>query len=70
MVDIAAARTPSLLSPLAIRQCKAATFMGGKAGHPQDNWVENVTPDDAKQALLATKRVLLELFYPEGLRND
>ena len=70
MVDIAAAKTPPLLSPLAIKQCKAATFMGGKAGHPQANWVENVTPDDAHQALLVTKRVLLELFYPDGLRND
>jgi hypothetical protein len=70
MVDIVAAKTPPLLSPLAIKQCKAATFMGGKAGHPQANWVENVTPDDAQQSLLATKRVLLELFYPEGLRND
>jgi hypothetical protein len=70
MIDIAAAKTPSLLSSMAIRQCKAATFMGGKAGHPQAKWVENVTPDDAHQALLVTKRVLLELFYPEGLRND
>jgi len=70
MVDIAGSKTPPLLSPLAIKQCKAATFMGGKAGHPQANWVENVTPDDAHQSLLATKRVLLELFYPEGLRND
>jgi hypothetical protein len=46
MVDIAAAK--KLLSPLADKQCKAATFMGGKAGHPQANWVENVTADDAK----------------------
>lgn len=68
MVNIATAK--KLLSPLADRQCKAATFMGGKAGHPQANWVENVTVDDAKQALLSTKRVLLELFHPEGLRND
>ena len=70
MVDIAGSKTPPLLSPLAIKLCKAATFMGGKAGHPQANWVENVTPGDAHQSLLATKRVLLELFYPEGLRND
>ena len=69
MVNIATAKNPPLLSPLADRQCKAATFMGGKGGHPQANWVENVTSDDAKQALLVTKRVLLELFYPEGLRN-
>jgi hypothetical protein len=68
MVNIAAAK--KLLSPLADRQCKAATFMGGKAGHPQANWVENVTADDAKQALLITKRVLLELFYPDGFRNE
>lgn len=70
MVDIATAKTPPLLSPLAIKQCKAATFMGGKAGHPQANWVQNITLDDAHQALLITKRVLLELFYPDGLRND
>jgi hypothetical protein len=68
MVDIAA--TKKLLSPLAISQCKAAAFIGGKAGHPQANRVENITPDDAHQALLVTKRVLLELFYPEGLRNE
>jgi hypothetical protein len=67
MVNIATAK--GLLSPLADKQCKAATFMGGKAGHPQANWVENITPDDAKQALLVTKRVLLELFHPDGLRN-
>jgi hypothetical protein len=70
MVNIATAKTPPLLSTLASRQCKAATFMGGKAGHPQANWVENITTDDAKQALLVTKRVLLELFYPDGLRSD
>lgn len=69
MVNIAASKSPPLLSPLASNQCKAAAFMGGKAGHPQENWIENITPDDAKQALLATKRVLLELFYPEGLRS-
>ena len=68
MVDIAA--TKGLLSPSATKQCKAVVFMGGKGGHPQANWVENVTPDDAHQSLLATKRVLLELFYPEGLRNE
>jgi hypothetical protein len=70
MVDIAAAKKPPLLSELAVRECKAATFMGGKGGHPQTNWIENVTLGDAHQSLLATKRVLLELFYPEGLRNE
>ena len=70
MINIAVAKNPPLLSPLADRQCKAATFMGGKGGHPQANWVENITSDDAKQALLVTKRVLLELFYPDGLRNE
>jgi hypothetical protein len=68
MVDIAAAQ--KFLSQLAIKQCRAATFMGGKAGHPQADWVDNITADDAHQALLATKRILLELFYPEGLRSD
>jgi hypothetical protein len=70
MINIAIGKSPPLLSPLADKQCKAATFMGGKGGHPQANWVENVTSDDAKQALLVTKRVLLELFYPDGLRNE
>jgi hypothetical protein len=66
MINIAAAKNPPLLSKLADRQCKAATFMGGKGGHPQVNWVENITSDDAKQALLVTKRVLLELYQEEG----
>jgi hypothetical protein len=69
MVNIAAAKNPPLLSTLADRQCKAATFIGRKGGHPQRNWIENVTSDDAKQALLVTKRVLLELFHPDGLRS-
>jgi hypothetical protein len=70
MVNIAAARTPPLLSPLAVNQCKAAAFIGGKAAHPQLNWIENIGPDDAKQALLVTKRVLLELFNPKGLTSQ
>lgn len=70
MINIAVAKNPPLLSQLADRQCKAATFMGGKGGHPQRNWIENITSDDAKQALFVTKRVLLELFYPDGLRNE
>jgi|GEM_PF-2757303 len=65
MVNIA--RNKNFLSELAIRQCSATVFMGGKAGHPQANWVENINPNDAKQALLVTRRILLELFNPGGL---
>lgn len=66
MINIANAR--GLLSPLGINQCKAAAFMGGKGGHPQANWLDNIGVDDARQALLITKRVLLELFNPDSLR--
>jgi hypothetical protein len=66
MINIAASKKPPILTELAVQQCKAATFMGGKAGHPQSNWLENIGADDAKQAILATKRVLLELFNPSG----
>ncbi len=67
MVNIAAVKNPPLLSEIAVRQCRAATFMGGKAGHPQSNWAENIGENDAKQALLASRRVLLELFNPSSL---
>ena len=65
MVNIA--HSKKLLSDTAHLQSSAAVFMGGKAGHPQHNWADKIGPDDAKQALLLTKRVVLELFYPAGL---
>ncbi|MBA7664166.1 hypothetical protein ES703_72221 [subsurface metagenome] len=65
MVNVA--RNKKLLSELATKQCSATVFMGGKAGHPQTNWVENIGPNDAKQALLVTRRILLELFNPSSL---
>ena len=67
MINVASAK--GLLSPLGINQCRATAFMGGKGGHPQSNWLDNINIDDAKQALLATKRVLLELFNPSELSN-
>lgn len=67
MINVANAK--GILSPLGINQCKATAFMGGKGGHPQDNWLDNIGVDDARQALLVTKRVLLELFNPSGLNG-
>ena len=54
-----------ILSPMAHRQCSAAVFMGGKGSHPQSDWADQIGADEAKQALLVTKRVLLELFNPD-----
>ncbi len=65
MVNIA--RRRDLLSEIAVRNCRAAVFMGDKAGHPQSDPLDNITDADAKQALLATRRVLLELFNPAGV---
>lgn len=67
MINVANAK--GLLSPLGIHECRAAAFMGGKGGHPQSNWLDNINTDDAKLALLATKRVLLELFNPSEISN-
>ena len=61
------ARSNKLLSETAFRQASAAVFMGGKAGHPQSDWLDNVGPEDAKQSLLCTRRILLELYHPVAL---
>jgi hypothetical protein len=65
MVNIA--HEKKVLCDTAYRLCGVAVFLGGKAGHPQANWLDNIGPDDAKQALLLTRRILLELFNPEEL---
>jgi hypothetical protein len=41
MINVASAK--GLLSPLGINQCRAAAFMGGKGGHPQSNWLDNMS---------------------------
>ena len=58
------ARSQRLLSEMAYRNCMAAVFMGGKAAHPQADPLDEVIRDDARQALLATRAVLRELFRP------
>ena len=58
------ARSQGLLSEMAYRSCMAAVFMGGKAAHPQADPLDEVIRDDARQALLATRAVLRELFRP------
>lgn len=65
MVNIA--RQKQIISEMAFRQCSSAIFMGGKGGHPQQHWTEQVGPNDAKQAVLATRRIILELFNSAAL---
>ena len=65
MINIA--RQKSLLSEMALQSCRAAAFIGGKGAHPQEHWMDQVGPDDAKQAVLVTKRVIQDLFNPGGL---
>ena len=62
MVDLA--RQKGLLSESAYRNCRAAVFMGGKAAHPQSDLLDEITRDDARQAILASQAVLRELFRP------
>ena len=64
------ARRQDLLSEMAYRNCKAAVFMGGKAAHPQADPLDEVTRDDARQALLATRAVLRELFRPSRQEDE
>lgn len=59
------ARERKMLSQLAQDQAHASVFMGDKGGHPQPHWTLEIMPEDAKQAVLFTKRVLLEL-WPNG----
>lgn len=68
MVNIA--RQRNLLSEMAYRQAAAAVFIGGKAGHPQHDWLDNVGKDEAKQSLLRTKRILLELYNPSAIKKQ
>lgn len=56
------AQSQDLLSEMAYRNCMAAVFMGNKAAHPQADPLDEVVRDDARQALLATRAVLRELF--------
>ena len=63
------ARSQGLLSEMAYRNCMATVFMGGKAAHPQADPLDEVVRDDARQALLATRAVLRELFRPGGHRG-
>src|SRR3990167_1936064 len=67
MLNTARQKQPPLISEMVLRQCSAAIFMGGKGGHQQQHWTEQVGPNDAKQAVLATRRVILELFNPAAL---
>ncbi len=57
-----AARQRGLLSEKAFRMCSTAVFIGGKGAHPQEQPADEVTNDDAKNSILATKTVLRELF--------
>ena len=54
---------------MAYRNCMAAVFMGGKAAHKQADPLDEVIRDDARQALLATRAVLGELFRHSGQRG-
>ena len=63
------ARRQGLLSEMTYRNCKATVFIGGKAAHPQADPLDEVTRDDARQALLATRTVLRELFRAGGQRE-
>ncbi len=64
MVDIAAAK--NLLSEVAVKQAQAGVWLGGKGSHPQSIEAPQITQDDARQAVLFTKRVLRELFMTSG----
>ena len=59
-----------LLSEMGYRNCMAAVFLGGKGGHPSEHWTEQIGPDEAKEAVLVTKRVLLELFNPSAVKDE
>ena len=67
MVDLA--RQQGLLSEIAYRNCRAAVFMGGKAAHPQSDPLDEITKDDARQAILATRAILRELFKASPASN-
>ena len=60
MVNVAKSR--GTISEMVHRLCLAAVFLGGKGGHPQTHWTNEIGHQEAQQALLVTHRVLLELF--------
>lgn len=62
MVNIAHSMNPPLISESTFKSCSAAVFLGGKGAHPQESWVDKVGKHEAREALILTRRVLLELF--------
>ena len=56
------ARNEDILSETVKHLCMAAVFLGGKGGHPQIDWTDEIGHREAQQALLVTHRVLMELF--------
>ena len=58
------ARNEDILSETVKHLCMAAVFLGGKGGHPQIDWIDEIGHREAQQALLVTHRVLMELFLP------
>ena len=58
------ARNEGILSETVMHLCRAAVFLGGKGGHPQIAWTDEIGHQEAQQALLVTQRVLMELFPP------
>ena len=63
------ARRKGLLPEMAYLNCVTSVFMGNKAAHPQADPLDEAVRDDARQALLATRAVLRELFRPSGQRG-
>ncbi|MCE2465664.1 MAG: DUF4145 domain-containing protein [Dehalococcoidia bacterium] len=61
------ARNCGILSEMVKQLCTVAVFLGGKGGHPQADWTDQIGHQEAQQALLVTHRVLLELFPSDGL---
>ncbi len=64
MIDIAGSK--NILSEIAVKQSQAIRFIGGKGAHPQEHWTLEIMPEDAKQAVLFAKRVLIEL-WPQSI---
>ena len=56
------ARRTCVLSEMIHRLCLAAVFLGGKGGHPQTHWTDDIGGHEAQEALIVTRRILLELF--------
>lgn len=62
MVNIA--RSKGILSEMTYRLCLASVLLGGRGAHPQQHWLDEIGDQEAQQALLVTRRVLLDLFPP------